>query len=149
MAIWLDGVGNPHNFGAILRSAAHFGATGVLLSKESTLTLSGAAARVAEGGAEALPIVRLGRSDNAIAQLQSAGFSVAATTVRGGQSLYATRLPERLVLLMGAEQSGVDAALAQAATIRLLIPGSGAVESLNVASATSVLLSEWRRQRQA
>ena len=149
LAIWLDGVGNPHNFGAILRSAAHFGATGVLLSKESTLTLSGAAARVAEGGAEALPIVRLGRSDNAIAQLQSAGFSVAATTVRGGQSLYATRLPERLVLLMGAEQSGVDAALAQAATIRLLIPGSGAVESLNVASATSVLLSEWRRQRQA
>jgi len=149
LAVWLDGVGNPHNFGAILRSAAHFGATGVLLSRESTLALSGAAARVAEGGAEALPVVRLGRSDNAIAQLHSAGFAVAATTVRGGQSLYATRLPERLVLLMGAEQSGVDAALAQAATIRLLIPGSGAVESLNVASATSVLLSEWCRQRRA
>lgn len=149
LAVWLDGVGNPHNFGAILRSAAHFGAVGVLLSRESTLTLSGAAARVAEGGAEALPVVRLGRSDNAIAQLQSAGFAVAATTVRGGQSLHATRLPERLVLLMGAEQSGVDAALAQAATIRLLIPGSGAVESLNVASATSVLLSEWCRQRRA
>ena len=147
LAIWLDGVGNPHNFGAIARSAAHFGAAGILLPKESTLTLSGAAARVAEGGIEALPLVRLGRSDNAIAQLTAAGFALAATTVRGGQSLYTTQLPSRLVLLMGAEQSGVDPALTQASTLKLLIPGSGAVESLNVASATSVLLSEWRRQQ--
>jgi RNA methyltransferase, TrmH family len=147
LAIWLDGVGNPHNFGAIARSAAHFGAAGILLPRESTLTLSGAAARVAEGGAEALPLVRLGRSDNAIAQLAAAGFTLAATTVRGGQSLYTTQLPSRLVLLMGAEQTGVDPALTQASTLKLLIPGTGAVESLNVASATSVLLSEWRRQQ--
>jgi TrmH RNA methyltransferase len=146
LAVWLDGVGNPHNFGAIARSAAHFGASAILLPKESTLAWSGSAARVAEGGAEALPLVRLGRSDNAIAQLGSAGFALAATTVRGGQSLYASKLPERLVLLMGAEQTGVDPALAQASTLKLLIPGTGAVESLNVASATSVLLSEWRRQ---
>ena len=52
-ALWLDGVGNPHNFGAILRSAAHFGAAAVLLPKDSELSVSGAAARVAEGGAEA------------------------------------------------------------------------------------------------
>ena len=147
LAIWLDGVGNPHNFGAIARSAAHFGAAGILLPKESTLTLSGAAARVAEGGTEALAMVRLGRSDNAIAQLAAAGFSLAATTVRGGQSLYATQLPSRVVLLMGAEQTGVDPALTQASTLKLLIPGTGAVESLNVASATSVVLSEWRRQQ--
>lgn len=146
LAIWLDGVGNPHNFGAILRSAAHFGVAGALLSRESALTLSGAAARVAEGGAEALPLVRLGAHDEAIAQLQAAGFTVAATMVRGGQSLYATQLPDRLVLLMGAEQTGVDAQLARASALKLLIPGSGAVESLNVASATSVLLSEWTRQ---
>jgi TrmH RNA methyltransferase len=148
VAIWLDGVGNPHNFGAILRSAAHFAAAGALLSRESTLTLSGAAARVAEGGAEALPVVRLGRNDNAIAQLQAAGFTVAATMARGGQSLYASQLPDRLVLLMGAEQTGVDAELARAVALKLLIPGSGAVESLNVALATSVLLSEWSRQQQ-
>ena len=146
VVIWLDGVGNPHNFGAIARSAAHFGAAGILLPRQSTLTLSGAAARVAEGGIEALSLVRLGRSDNAIAQLTAAGFTLMATTVRGGQSLYATQLPSRVVLLMGAEQTGVDPALAQASTLKLLIPGSGAVESLNVASATSVLLSEWRRQ---
>lgn len=147
LAIWLDGVGNPHNFGAIARSAAHFGASAILLPKHSTLAWSGAAVRVAEGGAEALPLVRLGRSDNAIAQLASAGFALAATVVRGGQSLYASALPERLVLLMGAEQTGVDPDLAAASTLKLAIPGTGAVESLNVASASSVLMSEWRRQR--
>lgn len=146
LLVWLDGVGNPHNLGAILRSAAHFGAAAVLLPRDAELALSGAAARVAEGGAEALPLVRMGRSDNAIAQLQSAGFLLAATVVRGGESLYAAHLPERLVLVMGAEQVGVDAALAQAATRRLEIPGSGRVESLNVASASAVFMAEWRRQ---
>lgn len=146
LAIWLDGVGNPHNLGAILRSAAHFAAAAVLLPREAELALSGAAARVAEGGAEALPLVRLGRSDNAIAQLVSAGFVLAATVVRGGESLYATPLPERMVLVMGAEQVGIDPSLAQTATRLLEIPGSGRVDSLNVASASAVFLSEWRRQ---
>lgn len=146
LAIWLDGVGNPHNLGAILRSAAHFGAAGVLLPKGGELALSGAALRVAEGGGEAVPLVRLGRSDNALAQLVSAGFTLAATVVRGGDSLYACPLPSRLVLVMGAEHSGVSGELALHAPLRLGIPGSGAVESLNVAAATAVFLGEWRRQ---
>ena len=149
IALWLDGVGNPHNLGAILRSAAHFGAAGVLLPKHSELAVSGAAARVAEGGAEQVPMVRLGRSDNAIAQLKSAGFELAATVVRGGRSLYSLDLPERLVLVMGAEQLGVAEDMANAAAVKLGSPGSGKVESLNVASATAVCLGEWLRQRQA
>jgi len=147
-ALWLDGVGNPHNFGAILRSAAHFGAAAALLPRQSELSLSGAAARIAEGGAEQVPMVRLGRSDNAIAQLQSAGFVLAATVVRGGSALYSTTLPERLVLVIGAEQLGVTEPLVQALPLRLAIPGSGRVESLNVAAATAVFLGEWWRQRQ-
>lgn len=146
LAIWLDGVGNPHNLGAILRSAAHFGVAGLLLPKHSSLALSGAAARVAEGGAERVPMVRLGRPDNALAQLRSAGFVAAATVVRGGTPLYAQPLPPRLLLLMGAEQTGVDPTLAQAATLQLAIPGTGAVESLNVSAATAVFVAEWRRQ---
>ena len=149
VALWLDGVGNPHNLGAILRSAAHFGVAGLLLPKDSSLALSGAAARVAEGGAEVVPLVRLGRADNSLAQLTSAGFVAAATVVRGGETLHAVALPERLLLVMGAEQTGVDPVLADAATLRLAIPGTGAVESLNVASATSVFLAEWWRQQRA
>lgn len=147
LALWLDGVGNPHNLGAILRSGAHFGVSGLLLPKESTLHLSGAAARVAEGGAEFVPMVRLGRPENAFEQLKAAGFAIAATVVRGGSSLFKAKLPERIVYILGAEQSGVDSVLAQASSLRLAIPGRGAVESLNVASAASVLMAEWLRQR--
>ena len=142
-ALWLDGVGNPHNLGAILRSAAHFGVGAVLLPKHSTLALSGAAARVAEGGAEALPFVRLGREDNSIAQLHGAGFKLAATVVRGGSDLFKATIPERVVYVLGAEAEGMSPDLAKACDLRLSIPGSGAVESLNVASATAVLLSQW------
>jgi TrmH RNA methyltransferase len=145
-ALWLDGVGNPHNFGAILRSAAHFGVAGILLPRDSTLALSGAAARVAEGGAEQVPLVRMGQTDNAAAQLRNAGFSLAATVVRGGDDLFAAKLPQRLVYVMGAEGEGMDARLAEACDARLSIPGSGAVESLNVAAATAVFLAQWKQR---
>lgn len=143
LAVWLDGVGNPHNLGAILRSAAHFGVGAVLLPKHSTLALSGAAARVAEGGGEAVPFVRLGREDNSIAQLHGAGFELAATVVRGGSDLFKAALPQRVVYVLGAEAQGMSPDLAKACDLRLSIPGSGAVDSLNVASATAVLLSQW------
>lgn len=146
-ALWLDGVGNPHNFGAILRSAAHFGVAGILLPRDSTLAISGAAARVAEGGAEQVPLVRMGQPDNAAAQLRNAGFSLAATVVRGGDDLFAARLPQRLVYVMGAEGEGMDARLADACDMRLSIPGSGAVESLNVAAATAVFLAQWKQRQ--
>ena len=146
LALWLDGVGNPHNFGAILRSAAHFGAA-VLLPAGSPLALSGAAARVAEGGAESVPLVRLPEGDSALAQLHAAGFSSAATVVRGGQDLFALSPGSRLVYVMGAEGEGMDARLAQACQRRVSIPGSGAVESLNVAAATAVFLAHWAGAR--
>ncbi|MCW4454690.1 hypothetical protein OK348_07750 [Flavobacterium sp. MXW15] len=141
LALWLDGVGNPHNFGAILRSAAHFGVAGILLPAGSGLALSGAAARVAEGGAEAVPLVRLPVAAQATAQLRDAGFSLAATLVDGGDDLFAAALPQRLVYVMGAEGQGMDRDFAAACDLRLSIPGSGAVESLNVASATAVFLA--------
>ena len=147
LALWLDGVGNPHNFGAILRSAAHFGVSAILQSQESTLAVSGAAARVAEGGAENVPLVRMGEREAALSQLRGAGFQLGATIVRGGEDLFATPLPQRLVYVMGAEGEGMDPQLAAACDLRLSIPGSGAVESLNVAAATAVFLAEWQRDR--
>jgi TrmH RNA methyltransferase len=144
LALWLDGVGNPHNFGAILRSAAHFGVAAILQPQDSTLAISGAAARVAEGGAELIPLVRMDGRDAALAELRAAGFTLAATVVRDGQDLFATRLPQRLVYVMGAEGEGMDDGLAQACDLRLSIPGTGAVESLNVAAATAVFLAQWK-----
>jgi TrmH RNA methyltransferase len=91
-----------------------------------------------------VPFVRLGREDNSLAQLRGAGFTLAATVVRGGGDAFAARLPARLVYVMGAEGEGMSPALAAACDLRLSIPGTGAVESLNVAAATAVLLAAWR-----
>lgn len=146
-ALWLDGVGNPHNLGAILRSAAHFGVSALLLPRDSTLAISGAAARVAEGGAEAVPLVRLDGNDHAIDQLAAAGFTLAATVVRDGADLFATRLPGRLIYVLGAESEGMGDALVDLCPLRLSIPGTGTVESLNVAAATAVLLAQWAARR--
>ena len=143
LALWLDGVGNPHNFGAILRSAAHFGVAAILQPRDSTLAMSGAAARVAEGGAEQVPLVRMDVRGDALARLRAAGFTLAATVVHDGQDLFATRLPQRLIYVMGAEGEGMDDALAHDCDLRLSIPGTGAVESLNVAAATAVFLAQW------
>ncbi|MCF5929309.1 RNA methyltransferase, partial [Xanthomonas perforans] len=143
LALWLDGVGNPHNFGAILRSSAHFGVAGLLLPAGSTLGLSGAAARVAEGGAEAVPLVQLPDTATAMAQLRQAGFAIAATLVDGGQDVFAAALPQRLVYVMGAESEGMDRAFARDCDLQLSIRGSGKVESLNVASATAVFQAAW------
>jgi TrmH RNA methyltransferase len=146
LLIWLDGVGNPHNLGAIMRSAAHFGVKAILLPKDSGLANSGAAARVAEGAAEHVPLIRLGRTENAVAQLNSAGFTVVSAVVRGGQDIFSSQLPARCVLVVGAEQTGVDPALVQISNLKVAVPGSGLVESLNVSAATAVMLAEWWRQ---
>ena len=147
LAIWLDGVGNPHNFGAILRSAAHFGVAAILLPEHARLDVSGAAARVAEGGAEAVPLVRLDGARASMDTLHGAGFALAATLVAGGDDVFASPLPQRLVYVMGAESEGMDRALAADCDLRVSIPGTGAVESLNVAAATAVLLAAWRHRR--
>lgn len=144
--IWLDGVGNPHNLGAVLRSAAHFGATAVLLPEDSTLGLSGAAVRVAEGGAEVVPLLRVANTDEAVAMLRDAGFVLCATLPRDAVDLYAEALPDRAVFVFGAEASGMRKDTLHHCERRLQIPGSGKVESLNIANAVGVVLAEHWRQ---
>jgi TrmH RNA methyltransferase len=147
--VLLDGVGNPHNFGAVLRSAANFGVSGVVLPPDSTLTLSGAACRVAEGGAEVVAIARPQAGEDLLAALREAGFAIAATVPRGGESLYAKPLPARIAYVFGAENEGMSAQLIAAADRRLTIPGTGDVESLNIAASAAVLFAEHFRQHAA
>lgn len=141
--LWLQGVGNPHNLGAIVRSAAHFGVRAILLGDAGAL--SPAAWRVAEGGAEAVPCVLVTDAEHARATLRSAGFQLAATVVRGGEDLYRQTLPPRLVWLLGAESTGLPQGLTERADLQVRIPGTGAVESLNVSVAAALLMAEWRR----
>jgi TrmH RNA methyltransferase len=147
LLLWLDGVGNPHNLGALLRSAAHFGVGGVVVPEQSSLDVSGAAARVAEGAAEVVPIARADSQARDV--LRANGYLLAATVPRNGEPLYEAVLPPRLVLAFGAEGEGMSSALIESADLRITIPGSGAIESLNVAASVAVVLGEYWRQRHA
>lgn len=143
----LDGVGNPHNLGAISRSCAHFGVSGVIMQQPELLQ-SGAALRTAEGGGEFVAGLS---SDSLALSLQlckQAGYTLLTTSSHNGASLYQTKLPAKVVVVFGEEMFGVSKNVAKTADIALQIPGSGKVESLNVSVAASLIIGEWYRQQQ-
>jgi TrmH RNA methyltransferase len=146
----LEEVGNPHNVGAILRVAAHFGVDAVLIrqSAGTDKVLSSAAHRTSEGGAERVRIVPCPQLTVALERLRAAGLRLVSTSSHAQTSLYETKLPQRCVILLGAESTGLPWEMRKASDLDLSIPGAGAVESLNVSCAASVVLGEfWHQHR--
>lgn len=144
--IFLDGVENPHNVGAILRSAAHFGGAALAGLDGELPEPSGALARVAEGGVEHVPLFSWQDPGRAFERLRDHGFAAIAAVTEGGDPVYDVALPRRCVFLLGAEGEGLSGAAIAAAERSVRIPGTGAVQSLNVAAACAVLLAEHARQ---
>jgi RNA methyltransferase, TrmH family len=153
----LDGVVNPHNLGAIARVAAHFGAMGILVLRDNAeanvggtrdvLTPSGY--RIAAGGAETLIIAQenRARAPELFQGLRQLGYDIVGTTSRAGTpSLYDAKFGGKVAFVLGSESTGLSREVTQAISRFVAIPGSGAVESLNVACAASTILGErWRR----
>ncbi len=144
--LYLDGLQNPHNLGALLRTAAHFGVSAILGAAGDLPEVSAATARVAEGGAEHVAVIGLHSPEETLAALKECGFVVLATSSHQGRPIYKETLTARTVFVLGGEQNGVSGDLLQAADRCLLIPGTDLVESLNVSVAGAVLLSELYRQ---
>ncbi len=143
----LDGVGNPHNLGAIARSCAHFGVTGIMMTSPELLQ-SGAAARTAEGGLEFITGLGCDNLPLALQLCKQAGYSLITTSSHAGVSLYQSKLPAKVVVVFGEEMDGVSTQVANSTDVALQIPGTGRVESLNVSVAASLILGEWYRQQQ-
>lgn len=143
----LEGVTNPHNLGAILRVAAHFGAAAVVQCgpRESVPRLSAAVCRTAEGAAEHVPVVNVRDGRAAVQRLRRCALEVVATSSHAGTTLYDRRMPPRCLVLLGSESEGLSPGLLAAADAVVAIPGTGTVESLNVACAAAVILAEFRR----
>jgi TrmH RNA methyltransferase len=143
----LDEVENPHNLGAIVRTAAHFKVLGVFLVGKKASWQNGAFYRTAEGGAEAtamIPVDSWGELKELAQKLQ---LNIMATSSHQGENLYKMKLPERVLYLMGSEGRGLSDEAFKSAQKLVQIPGSGAVESLNVSTATALLVGEWYRQK--
>ncbi len=143
--LYLDGIQNPHNLGAILRTAAHFGTAAVLGGHGDLPPLSPAAVRVAEGAAEHVPVCDLADPRADLLRLKQLGFRVVATSSHRGSPVSPKSLSGKIVLVLGSEGEGVSKPIAALADEAVQIPGTGAVESLNVSVACGILLAEaWR-----
>lgn len=140
----LDGVGNPHNLGAIARTAAFLGVRDLVLAEEGAASIrSTAAYRTAEGGLESLAVWRSSDLARDLGLLQAAGGLAVALAVGGTLDLATLRQrgPRGLVLVAGAEEDGLRPAVAQACRAAVRIEGTDAVQSLNVGVAVGMALS--------
>ena len=147
LLIACDRVQDPRNLGAILRSAAAFGAHGVLLPRHEAAAVTPAAERTAAGAASALPVAIVANLARALDRAREAGLWVAAAAARGGAVPEAADLTVPLCLVLGGEARGPRPGVLSRCDLALSIPLPGGVESLNVAAAAAVLLYEVGRQR--
>jgi len=159
LLVVLDGVQNPHNIGAILRSAAYFGAKGLVActqpqpaqapspppSAAASPPLSAAARRVAEGGAELVPFLALPEPQlkNFLADAQRAGIAVVGSDARADRTLTEFAWPARALLVLGHEQHGLSPAVRARCQHSVRIAGSERVDSLNVSVAAGVFFASY------
>lgn len=138
----LDGVGNPHNLGAIARTAAFFGVKRMLLASRPEQAMpSDAAYRVARGGLEHIDIYRTRRLADALRRIGK-NYRVVASAADGGVALSQFRRDGRPVaLVLGNEEEGSPQATLEAVETIVTIPGSGRVQSLNVAASAAILIA--------
>ena len=137
----LDGIGNPHNLGAIARSAAFFGVSALLLGEAPGNAMpSDAAYRTAEGGLEYLDLFRTRDVPRALTLMEPHYRTVAATLGRDAAPLADLPRDRPVALVLGNEESGIPNSTIAACRRQVMIPGSGRVQSLNVAQAAAVLL---------
>lgn len=135
----LDGIGNPHNLGAIARAAVFFGAKALLLSDDPRQAdLSDAAFRTSEGALEHLAVFRADHLPSTLRRLSGQLLTVAAVA-SGGVAPAALNRKKPFALVLGNEESGPAPEVLGACEARVTLAGSGLVESLNVAAATAVL----------
>jgi len=145
----LDGVQDPHNLGACLRSADACGALAVIVPRDRAAQVTPAVRKVAVGAAETTPVVAVTNLVRTLKLLKQAGLWVVGADAAGDKSAHQADLKGPVVLVLGAEGTGLRRLTHQNCDFLVRLPQLGAVESLNVSVAAGMLLYEAVRQRQA
>ena len=143
-----DHIQDPHNLGAIIRSAAGAGAQGIIIPKDRACPLTPAVAKAAAGAAALLPICRVTNLATALGQLKKDGLWLLAAATRQAPPPWELDLRLPLVLIVGGEHKGVGPGLLGLCDLTCSLPLAGGLESLNASVAAGVLLFEIMRQRQ-
>ena len=136
----LDQVTDPHNVGAVLRSACAFGADGLIMQSRHAPEINGVLAKAASGAVEHMPLAYETNLSRAVNHLQEEGYTAMALDERGETSIADYDFPARVVIVLGAEGKGLRQGLRENCDITLRLPTGGAVGSLNVSNAAAVAL---------
>lgn len=147
LVVVLDGIQDPHNLGAIVRSAHALGAHGVVIGKDRSAQVTGAVVKAAAGATEHTRIARVVNLSRALEELKEAGLWVAAADPSSDQPAWEARLDGPLALVVGAEGKGVRENVLKHCDLKVRIPMAGALGSLNASVSAGVLLYEIARQR--
>jgi len=145
----LDGVTDPHNLGACLRTADAAGVDAVIIPKDRAASLSAIVRKVSAGASETVKLVAVTNLARCLGELRSRGIWVVGTTGESERSLYASDLTGALAIVMGAEGKGMRRLTQENCDFCVNLPMHGSVESLNVSVATGIMLYEAKRQRLA
>lgn len=144
----LDGVQDPHNLGACLRSAAAAGATAVVIPKDKSATVNATVRKTSAGAADRLPVVAVTNLSRCLRDLQKLGVWIYGLAGEAETSLYAQDLRGNVALVLGGEADGLRRLTREHCDGLVKIPMPGEIESLNVSVAAGVTLFEAVRQRQ-
>jgi len=147
LLLMLDGVTDPHNLGACLRSADGAGVQAVIVPRDNSVGLTPVVSKVACGAAETVPLVAVTNLARTLRTLQQAGLWVVGTSGDADKTIYDTDLRGPMVMVMGAEGTGIRPLVRAQCDFLARLPMAGEVSSLNVSVATGVCLFEAVRQR--
>ena len=144
LVLVLDGITDPHNLGAILRSADQFGVDLVVIPERRSVQANETVVKVSSGAAQYVPLAVVTNLNREIERLQQAGFWAYAADMSGENS-YECKFADRSIIVMGSEGSGISSLVRKNCDYVVSIPMTGHIDSLNVSVATGILLYEFRR----
>ena len=147
LLLMLDGVQDPHNLGACMRTADAAGVDALIVPRHGAAGLGPTVSKVASGAAETLPFATVGNLGRVITWLKEYGVICVGTSDKGTSSLYDVDLDRPMVLVMGREETGLAKGIESRCDELVSLPMQGSVSSLNVSVATGVCLYEVVRQR--
>ncbi|MFC3874555.1 23S rRNA (guanosine(2251)-2'-O)-methyltransferase RlmB [Neisseria musculi] len=143
----LDGITDPHNLGACLRTADAMGVHAVIAPKDKSAGLNATVSKVACGAAETVPYITVTNLARTLRELKEYGIWVIGTDMGGETDLYHAKLPESIAWVMGSEGAGMRRLTREHCDMLVSVPMFGTVESMNVSVTAGMVLGETRRQR--
>jgi len=146
MVVVLDGVEDPHNLGAIIRTAHAAGAAGVVIPERRAAGLTDVVAKAAAGALEHLPVIRVTNINRTLENLKKRGYWIYGLDERGAEDYDRVNFAEPTALVLGGEGKGLHEQARKHCDVLVRIPMAGKISSLNVSVAAGIVLFEWKRR---